>query len=73
MSPTVNTASRMTIRVQINLVLYVATAADDSDVRLHVDGGEGIVVGEILHSLLTRTDPLVVLDDNDGVEDEIAH
>jgi hypothetical protein len=62
----------MTIRVQINLVLYVATAADDSDVRLHVDGGEGIVVGEILDLLLTRLLPLVVLDDDEGVPDHIA-
>ena len=62
----------MTIRVQINLVLYVATAADDSDVRLHVDGGEGIVVGEILDLLPTRLLPLVVLDDDEGVPDHIA-
>jgi hypothetical protein len=34
--------------------------------------GEGIVVGEILDSLLTRLLPLVVLDDDEGVLDQIA-
>jgi hypothetical protein len=40
--------------------------------RLHVDGGEDIVVGEILDSLLTRLLPLVVPDDDKG-EGVIAH
>jgi hypothetical protein len=40
--------------------------------RLHVDGGEDIVVGEILNSLLTRLLPLVVPDDDEG-EGVIAH
>jgi hypothetical protein len=62
----------MAIRVHVNRVLCVAAAADDPSMRLHVDGGEGIVVGEILDSQLTRLLPLVVLDDDEGVLDYIA-
>jgi hypothetical protein len=62
----------MAIPVHVNRVLCVAAAADDPSMRLHVDGGEGIVVGEILHSELTRLLPLVVLDDNEGVLFHIA-
>ena len=43
----------MALRVHINRVLCVAAAADDSDVRLHVDGGEGIVVGEDIFCFYT--------------------
>jgi hypothetical protein len=62
----------MAIRVHVNRVLCVAAAADDPSMRLHVDGGEGIVVGEILDSQLTRLLPLVVLDDDEGVLVHIA-
>jgi hypothetical protein len=40
--------------------------------RLHVDGGKGIVVGEILDSQLTHLLPLVVLDDDEGVLNHIV-
>jgi hypothetical protein len=59
-------------RRDVGLVREVAAAADDPSMRLHVDGGEGIVEGEMLDWLRTRLLPLVVLD---GVEGEgvIAH
>jgi hypothetical protein len=41
-------------------------------VRLHVDGGGVFFVGEILDLLFTRTDPLVVLEDDKGVIEDIA-
>ena len=72
MGLTVVTASGMAVPVHVNRVREVAAAADDPSMRLHVDGGEGIVEGEMLDWLRTRLLPLVVLD---GVEGEgvIAH
>jgi hypothetical protein len=72
MSPAVETVPKMAIRVNIDLVLEVAAAADDSGVRLNVDVGGGVVVGEPADWLLTRMGSLVVLDDNKGVMLNIA-
>jgi hypothetical protein len=41
-------------------------------VRLNVEGGAGVVVGETRGWLLTRTGSLVVLDDNKGALPDVA-
>jgi hypothetical protein len=72
MSLTVKTVSKMAIRVDKDLVLEVAAAADDSGVRLNVEGGGGVVVGETPDWLWTCTGFLVVLDNDKGVMRDIA-